>query len=45
LACTHRECSTYTHGGNRDIEPAFPFNHARIGQMVATMSFMGTQSY
>jgi hypothetical protein len=42
LACTLRECSTHAHDGKRDVEPAFPQNRARIGQMVATMSFMGT---
>jgi hypothetical protein len=39
-----REGPTHAHGGNRDVEPAFPFNHARIGQMAATTSITGTQS-
>jgi hypothetical protein len=26
-------------------EPAFPINHARIGQMGVTISFLGMQSY
>jgi hypothetical protein len=44
LVCTLIERSTHAHDGNRDVEPAFPFTHARIGQMAATMSFTGIQS-
>jgi hypothetical protein len=43
LARTFREYPTHAHDGIRDVEPAFPQNRARNGQMVATVSFMGIQ--
>jgi hypothetical protein len=34
----------HVHGGNRDVDPVFPFTYARIGQTDATVSFTYLQS-
>jgi hypothetical protein len=40
-----RESLDHTHGGLRGGELTFPVDHIRIGQLAATMSTTGTQSY
>jgi hypothetical protein len=43
LARTSKERPNHAHGRVHDVEPVFPQNRARNGQMITTMSFTGIQ--